>query len=90
MDRTTWTIACLLILVLCVCYLQHVCVDHFKSKREKAEFVQKNMYPEFYSGTESYGKYKNLVGDTDAVEYHDVKQAYRDNKFTTEQLTKVV
>lgn len=85
-----WSMALIVVLILFVFYIHRMCVEHFESKREKAEYIQKNMYPLFYGGDASYSKYKEVVKDADAVEYYDLKKAYKSNQFTVDHLEKIV
>lgn len=85
-----WTIAIVVVSIMFVIYVRQLCVEHFKNKRDKAEFVQKNMYPMFYEGDATFGKYKQLVQGADAVEYYDLKKAFKQNKFTVDNIQNVV
>lgn len=88
-EYNMWTIALVVVIIIFIVYMRKICIEHFASKREKAEHVQKNMYPHFYGGTATYDKYKTAIGG-DAVEYQDVKDAYKNNEFNVETLSKVV
>ena len=86
-----WTVGIVVLLIIFIVYLKHVMTEHFQSRREKAEIIQKEMYPKFYKGDASYKDYKKVAGSgVDAVEYHDVKNAYKNNKFNIETLEKIV
>ena len=65
-------------------------MEHFKTKREKAEYVQKKTYPMFYGGDASFTQYKKMVPSADAVEYSDVKKLYKNSKFTLNELESVL
>jgi hypothetical protein len=80
------TVVCILVII----YTNHVSREHFKSKREKAEFIRQNTFPAFYNGSMTFGKYKDLVRNTDAVEFYDVKDTFKKNKFDVENIEKVV
>lgn len=83
-------VAIVLVCLLLILYTNHASKDHFKSKREKAEFVQQNTFPDFYNGSMTYGKYKDLVKKTDSVEYYDIKNTFKKNQFDVEHIEKVV
>lgn len=90
MSPEAYYIAIALICIIVIMYTNHVSTDHFKSKREKAEFIQQNTFPAFYNGNMTYGKYKDLVQKTDAVEYYDVKDTFKKNQFDVNHIEKVV
>lgn len=85
-----WTFGLIVVLVVFLCYINYMCVEHFKTKQDKAKFVQEKTYPMFYGGSASFTQYKELVPTADAVEYADVKKLYKDNKFTADNLIQVV
>lgn len=89
-DINFWTLGFVIVLAVFLIYINMMCAEHFKSKRDKAEFVQKEAFPLFYGGDVSYKQYKNLIPNADAVEYTDVKNAYKTNKFTVSDLEKIV
>lgn len=84
-----WYMALAVVIIIFIVYMRKICIEHFASKREKAEDIQKKMYPHFYEGTATYQTYKTKIGG-DAVEYNDVKKAYKDNKFNVEDISKVI
>ena len=79
-----------LVCILVILYTNHVTRDHFQSKREKAEFIQKHAYPLLHDNSMTYNKYRDLVKKTDAVEYYDVKNTFKNNQFNVDNLSKVV
>ena len=77
MEPVFYYLAITLVCVILLVYTNHVSRDHFTSKREKAEFVLQKTFPDFYNGSMTYGKYKDLVQKTDAVEFYDVKNTFK-------------
>lgn len=90
MEPVLYYLAIALVCIILIVYTNHVSRDHFKSAREKAEFIQQNTFPAFYNGNMTYGKYKDLVQKTDAVEFYDVKNTFKKNQFDVGHLEKVV
>lgn len=90
MEPVAYYIAITLICIILIIYTNHVSRDHFQTKREKAEFIQQNTYPAFYNGDMTYGKYKDLVQKTDAVEFYDVKNAFKKNQFNVGHIETIV
>lgn len=84
-----WYVALAVVIFIFLIYMRKICIEHFASKREKAADIQKKMYPYFYEGTATYQTYKTKIGG-DAVEYNDVKKAYKDNKFNVEEISNVL
>lgn len=90
MQPEVYYIILCIVCILVILYTNHVTRDHFQSKREKAEFIQKHAYPLLHDNSITYDKYKKLVKNTDSVEYYDVKNAYKKNQFDANHLEQVV
>jgi len=86
-----WTIALIVILVSFLFYVNTMCRDHFQSKRkERAELIFDKAKSVFEGGDHSYGKYKESIPRTDSVEYTEVRDLYKSNKFTVENIEQVI